>query len=121
VRGAVRVGGLASAHDIAEGGLAVALAECCLAGGLGAQVELDLSLAGEANTDLFATLLGEASGGFLVSGTPTGVRSLGRRTPVRVIGTAGGEHLRIVVGGERLEISLGELAQAHAALALLFS
>ena len=29
-----------SAHDIAEGGLAVALAECCLAGGVGARVEL---------------------------------------------------------------------------------
>ena len=31
-------GALASAHDIAEGGLATALAECCLAGGLGAEV-----------------------------------------------------------------------------------
>ena len=35
VREAVRAGGLASAHDIAEGGAAVALAECCLAGGIG--------------------------------------------------------------------------------------
>ncbi len=34
VREAVRAGTLASAHDIAEGGLAVALAECCLGGGL---------------------------------------------------------------------------------------
>ena len=34
VREAVRAGALASAHDVAEGGLAVALAECCLAGGL---------------------------------------------------------------------------------------
>ena len=32
VRHAVRAGMLASAHDIADGGLAVALAECCLAG-----------------------------------------------------------------------------------------
>ena len=40
VRDAVRAGALSSAHDIAEGGLAVALAECCLGGGLGAQVEL---------------------------------------------------------------------------------
>ena len=31
-------GALTSAHDIAEGGLAVALAECCLAGGIGATV-----------------------------------------------------------------------------------
>ena len=43
VREAVRAGELASAHDIAEGGAAVALAECCLAGKLGAQVELDVT------------------------------------------------------------------------------
>ena len=40
MREAVRAGALSSAHDIAEGGLAVALAECCLVGGVGAQVEL---------------------------------------------------------------------------------
>ncbi|HEY3960151.1 MAG TPA: phosphoribosylformylglycinamidine synthase subunit PurL [Solirubrobacteraceae bacterium] len=40
VRDAVRAGVLASAHDIAEGGLAVALAECCLGGDLGAEVGL---------------------------------------------------------------------------------
>ena len=40
VRQAVRSGVLRSVHDVAEGGLAVALAECCVAGGLGADVEL---------------------------------------------------------------------------------
>ena len=40
IRDAVRAGALSSAHDIAEGGLAVALAECCLAGRLGAELEL---------------------------------------------------------------------------------
>ncbi len=40
VRDAVRAGHLASAHDIAEGGLAVAVAECCLAAGIGAVLEL---------------------------------------------------------------------------------
>ncbi len=44
VREAMRAGALTSAHDIAEGGLALALAECCLAGGLGAQVELSQDL-----------------------------------------------------------------------------
>src|SRR5207245_9600017 len=39
VREAVSAGSLASAHDIAEGGLALALAEACLAGSLGASVE----------------------------------------------------------------------------------
>ena len=40
VREGVRSGALSSAHDIAEGGLMVALAECCLAGELGAEVSL---------------------------------------------------------------------------------
>ncbi len=114
VRGAVRVGALSSAHDIAEGGLAVALAECCLAGGLGVNVKLD------EEGDRFAALFGEAPGGFLVSGTTSGVRSLGRRTPTRVIGAVGGDSLRIVLGESHLEVSLDELTRAHAALAGLF-
>jgi phosphoribosylformylglycinamidine synthase len=40
VRDAVRQGRVRSAHDVAEGGLAVALAECALAGGVGADVDL---------------------------------------------------------------------------------
>ena len=40
VRQAVRSGALRSAHDVAEGGVAVALAECCIAGGIGARVDL---------------------------------------------------------------------------------
>ena len=36
VREGVRSGALHSAHDIAEGGIAVALAECCIAGSIGA-------------------------------------------------------------------------------------
>ncbi len=114
VRGAVRAGALCSAHDIAEGGLAVALAECCLAGGLGVDVRLDEP------DDPFAALFGEAPGGFLVSGTPSGVRSLGRRTPTHVIGTVGGDSLRIALGESHIEVSLDELARAHAALAGLF-
>ncbi len=35
-----------SAHDIAEGGLAVALAECCLAGGVGAKVSVTAAALG---------------------------------------------------------------------------
>jgi phosphoribosylformylglycinamidine synthase len=128
VRGAVRVGGLSSAHDIAEGGLAVALAECCLAGGLGAGVGLEGVLAGEggsgqdgAGEDLLRVLFGEAPGGFIVSGLPSGVRALGRRTTVRVIGTVRAEEMRIDLGGLSLSATLAELRDAHGALAELFS
>ena len=40
IRAAVRNGLVSSAHDVSEGGMAVALAECCIAGGLGATVEV---------------------------------------------------------------------------------
>jgi phosphoribosylformylglycinamidine synthase len=116
IRGAVRVGALSSAHDIAEGGLATALAECCLAGGMGADVRLQE----DAEGDPFVALFGEAPGGFLVSGTPNGVSSLGRRTPTRVIGTVGGDALQITLGDLTLGVTLAELAQAHGALAELF-
>jgi len=116
IRGAVRVGALSSAHDIAEGGLATALAECCLAGGLGADVRLPATGDGDPLADLF----GEAPGGFLISGTPNGVSSLGRRTPVSVIGTVGGDSLQIGIGDLLLSVTLAELARAHGALAELF-
>jgi phosphoribosylformylglycinamidine synthase len=116
IRGAVRVGGLSSAHDIAEGGLATALAECCLAGGLGSDVRLPAPGDGDPLADLF----GEAPGGFLVSGTSNGVSSLGRRTPVHVIGTVNGDSLQVGIGDLTLSVTLAELAQAHGALAELF-
>jgi phosphoribosylformylglycinamidine synthase II len=123
IRGAIRVGGLSSAHDIAEGGLAVALAECCLVGKLGAEVRLD-ALAGEERDvdreELLRLLFGEAPGGFIVSGIATGVRALGRRTRVRVIGTVVPDALRIDRGGLSLTATLAELVEAHGALAELF-
>jgi phosphoribosylformylglycinamidine synthase len=41
-RAGIRQGWIQSAHDCAEGGLAVALAECCLSGGLGAEIVLPI-------------------------------------------------------------------------------
>ncbi|HWY89997.1 MAG TPA: phosphoribosylformylglycinamidine synthase subunit PurL [Solirubrobacteraceae bacterium] len=121
VRGAMRVGGLSSAHDIAEGGLAIALAECCLAGGCGAEVRLDaLADQDDDNHDPLRVLFGEAPGGFLVSGIATGVRALGRRTRVRIIGTVCSDALRLDLGELSLTASLAELAEAHGALAELF-
>jgi phosphoribosylformylglycinamidine synthase II len=129
IRDAVRAGALSSAHDIAEGGLAIALAECCLAGGLGAQVELreDFWEAISAADGETAALFGEGPGRFLVSADAGALRELGERAPVVAIGTAGGDVLAIdapVAPGRAaltLAISLQELAAAHAAMAELFS
>ena len=107
VRDCVRAGALASAHDVAEGGLAVALAECCLAGGLGATIAL-----GRYDLEM---LFGEGAGRFLVSGPADALESLAElATP---IGTVGGEVLQI---GGRWTWTLDELREAAAALALAF-
>jgi phosphoribosylformylglycinamidine synthase II len=65
---AAGAGLLASAHDCAEGGLAVALAECCLAGGLGARCALDDAVTGRGlASEAAAILFGEGQSRFLVS------------------------------------------------------
>jgi phosphoribosylformylglycinamidine synthase subunit PurL len=101
IRQAVRAGALRSAHDVAEGGLAVALAECCIAGGLGAVVELDVSDE--------ALLFGEGPGAFVVSGPAESLRAFG--SYARVLGEAGGDSL--VLGGG-VTLAVADLARVHA-------
>jgi phosphoribosylformylglycinamidine synthase len=99
VRRAVRSGSLRSAHDVAEGGLLVALAECCIAGGRGVRVEL----AGEE-----AALFGEGPGAFVVSGPASSFAAFG--AAARVIGSVGGESLDL---GE-WRVPVEELSRVHA-------
>ena len=107
VRTAARGGGLATVHDVAEGGVAVALAECCLAGGLGGRFSLsDSSL---------AALFGEGAGRFLVAGERAAVEAVGGRA--LEIGTVGGSSLELDGVGSW---SVGELREAHASLAEAF-
>ncbi|MDX6657980.1 MAG: phosphoribosylformylglycinamidine synthase subunit PurL, partial [Solirubrobacteraceae bacterium] len=106
VREAVRSGAIRTCHDVAEGGYAVALAECCLLGGIGA------TLADEASEE---QLFGESyGGGFIVTGDRGAIDSLA--TDVWIAGTVGGHELRIGA----LSWSLDELRIAHGALAPLF-
>jgi phosphoribosylformylglycinamidine synthase len=122
VREAVRAGGLlSSAHDIAEGGLAVAVAECCLAGGLGASVELPaVLLAGERSAGALQALFGEGPGGFVVSGEAQALQRLAGHARVLALGTVGGEELSLAAGATELRLSLQELGVAHGARAELF-
>jgi phosphoribosylformylglycinamidine synthase subunit PurL len=95
VRDGVRSGALKNAHDIAEGGLAVAVAECCIAGAIGASIRLPEGF----------ELFGEAPGtGFIVSG---GGQAL---TGLRIIGRVGGSELEI---DGRLKLAVSELRDAR--------
>jgi phosphoribosylformylglycinamidine synthase len=118
IRDAVRAGDLSSAHDVAEGGLLVALAESCLAGGLGATLELGADDDGELERSLF----GESPGsGFVVSGTREALGRLARHVALDVLGTVGGDALDVTsADGVRITATLAELRQAHGALAPLF-
>ena len=102
IRQAVRSGALRSAHDVAEGGVAVALAECCIAGGLGAEVTLERA-ADE------ATLFGEGPGAFVVSGRRDVFGAFG--DAAHVLGTVGGDALRIA---GVVPLTLDELTRVHA-------
>ena len=99
VRQAVRAGALHSAHDVAEGGLAVALAECAIASGLGVAVT---GLGGEEE------LFGEGPGAFLVSGDPAALKAFG--AAARVIGEVGGDALDVE---GVLTVALTDLERAH--------
>jgi phosphoribosylformylglycinamidine synthase subunit PurL len=152
IRDAVRSGALSSAHDIAEGGVAVALAECCLAGEVGARVSLDADLFGAEGAGATgregiwsgispasaAMLFGEGAGGFVVSGAEHALRALGELTALRVVGSVGGDVLRIEgprregegeggdgdresEEGKPIELTLAEMASAHGALAELLA
>jgi phosphoribosylformylglycinamidine synthase len=114
VRDAVRAGTLSSCHDVAEGGFLVALAECCLAGGVGAALDLGPS------DDPWSELFGERPVGFVVSGPREALDALARTMPVDVIGTVGGDALELTIAGETSRWALAELHEAHEALGRFF-
>ncbi|HHY04954.1 MAG TPA: phosphoribosylformylglycinamidine synthase II, partial [Thermoanaerobacterales bacterium] len=58
---AIELGLVNSAHDVAEGGLAVALAECCIAGGFGFNGEINTQLRAD------AVLFGEGQSRIILS------------------------------------------------------
>ena len=101
---AAAAGIVRSAHDCAEGGLAVTLAECSFDTGLGAEVSVaGVSASAPALRDI-ATVFGESASRVIVSAAPERAHEiLGRASaagvPAAVIGRVGGNHIRISVEG----------------------
>jgi phosphoribosylformylglycinamidine (FGAM) synthase-like enzyme len=91
VRAVVRGCGLPTAHDISEGGLACALAECCIEGGVGARISPG-ALEPQAPADHEAALFGEGPGGVIVAGPRAAVEAV---EGAIVIGEVGGQVLEI--------------------------
>ena len=119
-------GVIQSAHDCSDGGLAVALAECCI---------MDRAMQRGATIDLShwrdlparAVLFGEAQARAVVTTTmPDTVLGVARAhgVPAQVIGQVGalGAPLQITMGGSRFSAPLGKLDEAyHEAIPRLMS
>jgi len=109
VLAAIRAEFVASAHDLAEGGLAVALAESCIGGGIGARLELVTEL--RADHALFS----ESQSRVLLSVPAERADELvrfmaDRDVPAAVIGTVGGAELAVSVNGtEKINRPVGGL------------
>ena len=120
LHGAIRNGLVRTCHDLSEGGLAVALAETCLAGGIGARVDLDaveLAQCPEGYDPLTTRLFSESPTRFLVEVEP------GRRAelesclagePLAYLGSLTDAEELVLTRGEKLVASwsLAELEEA---------
>src|SRR4051794_3384165 len=98
VRDAVRAGKLSSAHDVSDGGLACALAESTIAGGLGCSV--DVQPLRERGCSPQDALFGEGPGGFLLSGNQAELEEIG----AIVLGKVGGTTIEIAAGDRSLNV-----------------
>jgi phosphoribosylformylglycinamidine synthase len=102
------------AHDLSEGGLATALVEACLIGGVGASVDV--------GDDAFVALFSESAARALVTTEDAdAVLELAgiHDVPAQVIGTTGGDVLSIA---GQFDVTLAELREAsEATLPALFS
>jgi phosphoribosylformylglycinamidine synthase subunit PurL len=110
VRDAVRAGKLSSAHDVSDGGLAVALAESAIAGGIGCEANVEHLRERGAQPE--EALFGEGPGGFVVSGEPAALEELG----ATLLGKVGGSRIEIGAGDHSLSVSLTDAERAWRSL-----
>ena len=112
---------LRSAHDCADGGLAVAVAECCLGepyghGTLGAGIHLERRPGLEAD----AVLFGEDGARAVISFDPAGAETLralalAHQVPFAAVGSVGsaGGDLRITIGTASMAWATGDLRRTY--------
>ena len=103
----IRAGRVSAVHDLSDGGLAVALAEMAIAGGIGASVEAE----GREHAFLF----GEDQGRYVLTCAPGESAAIAEEAkrldvPVSRIGATGGETLRL---GGAAPLALAALAETH--------
>jgi phosphoribosylformylglycinamidine synthase II len=107
----IKTGMVKSAHDCSEGGLAVALTECCIASKdhLGAHIDLNQKIRPD------ALLFGESQSRIIISLNEKGLSVIEKiaskyQVPFTVIGKVGGENLKI---GGMIDSPVEKLADAY--------
>jgi phosphoribosylformylglycinamidine synthase subunit PurL len=111
VRGLIEQGKVTAVHDVSDGGLAVALAEMAIAGGIGASIVIPPSLPEH------AYLFGEDQARYVLAAAPEtadAIRSAAAaaRVDCEIIGVTGGDMLTL---GGAAAILLSDLAGSHEA------
>ncbi|MDR9797549.1 phosphoribosylformylglycinamidine synthase subunit PurL [Aeribacillus pallidus] len=104
---AIREGLVQSAHDVAEGGLAVALSECLIGTGLGAEITI--------NGDALAGLFSESQSRIVVSVKPENKEAFEKIVQAEAIGTVTNSGILKIVNGNGetlIQASVEELEQA---------
>jgi phosphoribosylformylglycinamidine synthase len=104
-----------SAHDCAEGGLAVTLAECCFDTALGVEAELT-AVSSDAGFDDVSTLFGESATRAVVSVDAARTAELldaaaRASVPAAIIGRVAGPRIRVAIGGRLVVDEALEVAQ----------
>src|SRR5207248_8880847 len=108
VRAAARSGLVQTAHDVAEGGLAVAVAECAIGGRIGARVRV-------ARDDASA-FFGEAPGAVLVTVDADAFEELAALcgdVPVEAIGVTGGDAVVLEGPVARLSVQVTDAVAVY--------
>ena len=109
----IHQGWVKTAHDCSEGGLAVALAEMCIGGRIGASIDID----GTGNGDLWARLWGESLGRIVVAVKPeheSDFLATMKGHPTTILGEVTASSVLEMVDGETTLISSDVNALADA-------
>jgi phosphoribosylformylglycinamidine synthase len=107
-REGIKRGIIKSAHDCSEGGLAVCLAECCIAGEIGGKVNLTAEMIQSPITGRYSPILfGETASRIIVTVEASKLPELSaiaeeQNCPMFVLGEVGGEELVIAFDGKEL-------------------
>ena len=117
VRDSVRSGALRTVHDVADGGVATALAELAIGADLGCRVSLTPVMAQHSCSGEDA-LFGEAPGGFVVAGDQATIEHLGGHgVQVEILGQAAGDLIEVTAGEQRVKLLLAEARASFESLA----